>query len=74
MILNMFEEKDSRLLFERERHEAMVDRCRSYQRRIIQEIENTSLNQTNPTLNVGQAINACLDHIHRLTLFFNVDI
>ena len=65
---------NSRLLLERKRHKAMVDRCRSYQRRIIQEIENTSLNQTNPTLNVGQAINACLDHIHRLIIFFNVDI
>ena len=44
--------------------------CRSYQRRVLHEIEITSMNQTNPTFNVGEAINTCLDHIHRLIVFF----
>ena len=57
-------------ILERNRDETMIVRCRSYQTRLIQWIGNTSIHNTHPSLNVGQAINACLDHIHSLILYF----
>ena len=48
----------------------MVVRCRSYQTRLLQEIENTSMHNTHPSLNVGQAIDSCLDHINSLLGYF----
>ena len=49
-----------------------VDReiCRSYQRRLLHELRNFNINDANPSFNVGQAIDACLDHVHFLIRFF----
>ena len=43
----------------------LVDReiCRSYQRRLLHELRNFNINDANPSFNVGQAIDACLDHV-----------
>ena len=57
-------------VLERNRDETMKVRCRSYQRRLVHELRNFNINDTNPSFNVGQAIDACLDHVHFLIRFF----
>ena len=60
----------SQYVLERNRHETMLAICRSYQKRLIHELQNFNITDTNPSFNVGQAIDACLDHIHFLIRFF----
>ena len=57
-------------VLERNRDETMKVRCRSYQRRLVHELRNFNINDANPLFNVGQAIDACLDHVHFLIRFF----
>ena len=48
----------------------MIVRCRSYQRGLLQRIANTSITLTDPSLNLNQRIESCLDHIRSLLNYF----
>ena len=60
----------SQYLYDSYRHETMIVRCRSYQTRLLQEISNTSITLTDPSLNLNQRIESCLDHIRSLLNYF----
>ena len=57
-------------ILNRNRDETMKVRCRSYQTRLLQWIANTSITLTDPSLNLNQRIESCLDHIRSLLDYF----